>query len=79
MSRAKAGYNKYHNSIDIRWAENVIFTVDCGKVEAGLDLTPGGQYEVNALALDHPMEYVRMALEGSMQSWADCSEESEGY
>ena len=74
MSRVKAGYNKYHNSIDIRWTENVIFTVDCGKVEAGLCLTPGGQYVVNALALDHPMEYLRMALEGSMQSWVDCGE-----
>ena len=42
MSRVKVGYNKYHNSIDIRWAENVIFTVDCGQVEDGLELTPEG-------------------------------------
>lgn len=31
MSRVKARYNKYHNSIDIRWEKNIIFTVDCGE------------------------------------------------
>lgn len=45
------------------------------KVEEGLEITPGHEGILDALAIDNPLEYVVMYLEGSMQSWAECENE----
>ena len=46
----------------------------CGlinKAEDGLITTPCSQNSLNALAIDEPLEYVRLALDGEMQVWVD--------
>ena len=66
-----AEYNKYTNSIDVNTFENYILRIDCNKVEEGLRTTPCSQNSLNALAMDEPLEYSRLALDGEMQAWVD--------
>ena len=64
-------YNPYTNSIDVNTFENYILRIDCNKVEEGLRTTPCSQNSLNALAMDEPLEYSRLALDGEMQAWVD--------
>lgn len=66
-----ADYNPYTNSIDVNTFENYILRIDCNKVEEGLRTTPCSQNSLNALAMDEPLEYSRLALDGEMQVWVD--------
>lgn len=66
-----ADYNPYTNSIDVNTFENYILRIDCNKVEEGLRTTPCSQNSFNALAMDEPLEYSRLALDGEMQAWVD--------
>ena len=45
--------------------------MDCNKAEDGLIITPCSQNSLNALAIDDPLEYARLALYGEMQAWVD--------
>jgi hypothetical protein len=69
-----ATYNQYCNSIDITTFDNILFRIDCNKAEEGLKTTPGSQCALNALAIDEPLEYARLALEGEMQAWVDAED-----
>lgn len=62
-------YKPQKNSIDITTFENYILKIDCTKVEDGLRTTPCLQNSLNALAIDEPLEYDRLALDGEMQAW----------
>lgn len=66
-----ADYNPYTNSIEVNTFENYILRIDCNKVEEGLRTTPCSQNSLNALAMDEPLEYSRLALDGEMQAWVD--------
>ena len=66
-----ANYNQLTNSIDVITFENYILRIDCNKAEYGLKTTPCSQNSLNALAIDEPLEYARLALEGEMQAWVD--------
>ena len=72
MNMVHAEYNPKCNSIDINHYEGYIIRIDCGKAEEGLKITPGHEGILNALAIDNPLEYATIYLEGSMQSWMDC-------
>jgi hypothetical protein len=62
-----AEYNMYHNSIDIATYAGYVLRIDCNKAEDGLRTTPGSQCALNALAIDNPLEYARLYLDGTMQ------------
>ena len=66
-----ADYNLQTNSIDVTTFENYILRIDCNKAEDGLSTTPCSQNSLNALAIDNPFEYARLALDGEMQAWVD--------
>ena len=66
-----AEYNPQTNSIDVNTYENYILRIDCNKAENGLRTTPCSQNSLNALAIDEPLEYARLALDGEMQVWVD--------
>lgn len=51
--------------------ENYILRIDCKRTEAGLRTTPCSQNSLNALAIDEPLEYARLALDVEMQAWVD--------
>lgn len=66
-----AEYSSITNSIDVNTFENYILRIDCNKAEDGLKTTPCSQNSLNALAIDEPLEYARLTLDGEMQAWVD--------
>nr|WP_302603229.1 DUF6061 family protein [Bacteroides caecimuris] len=51
--------------------------IDCGKAEEGLKTTPCSECALNALAIDKPLEYARLYLDGCMQIWVDAEDSLE--
>ena len=71
MRLVYADYNPLTNSIDVTTFENYILRIDCNDAEDRLRTTPCSQNSLNTLAIDEPLEYVRLALDGEMQAWVD--------
>jgi len=67
----------YHNSIDITTFDEYLLRIDCNKAEDGLKTTPCSQCALNALAIDEPREYARLALDGNLQMWIDAEDSLE--
>ena len=61
-------YNPLTNSIDITTFDNYILRIDCNKADYCLKTTLCSQNALNALAIDEPLEYVRLVLDGEMQA-----------
>lgn len=72
-----ASYNSNYNSIDIMTFDNILLRIDCNKAEEGIRTTPGSQCALNALAIDEPLEYARLVLDGEMQMWVDAEDSLE--
>ena len=72
-----ATYNQRYNSIDITTFDNMLLRIDCNKAEDGLKTTPNSQCALNALAIDNPIEYARLVLDGEMQAWVDAEDSLE--
>ena len=72
-----ASYNSNNNSIDITTFDNILLRIDCNKAEEGIRTTPGSQCALNALAIDEPLEYARLVLDGEMQMWVDAEDSLE--
>ena len=72
-----ASYNSSYNSIDITTFDNILLRIDCNKAEEGIRTTSGSQCALNALAIDEPLEYARLALDGEMQMWVDAEDSLE--
>ena len=74
MRFINARYNSNYNSIDITTFDNILLRIDCNKAEEGIRTTPGSQCALNALAIDEPLEYARLVLDGEMQMWVDAED-----
>ncbi len=74
MNMIYATYNIHHNSIDVYTYVGYFLRIDCNKAEKGLKTTPCSECALNALAIDEPLEYARLYLEGSMQMWVDAED-----
>lgn len=61
-------YNPLTNSIDVTTFDNYILRIDCSKAENGLKTTPSSQNALNAMAIDEPLEYARLVLDGKKQT-----------
>ena len=72
-----ATYNMLHNSIDVTTFDGYILRIDCSKAEEGLKTTPCSECALNALAIDNPLEYATLYLEGGMQKWVDAEDSLE--
>ena len=70
-------YNIHHNSIDIATTAGYLLSIDCWEAEKGLKTTPCSECALNTLAIDEPLEYVRLYLEGNMQMWIDAEDSLE--
>lgn len=72
MQGIYARYNEQKNCVDVKVYEaGYILRLDCGKWEDGIKTTMNSQGRLDALAIDNPMEYVRLALDEEMQVWVD--------
>ena len=72
-----AAYNVNHNSIDIYTYAGYFLRIDCSKAEEGLKTTPCSECALNALAIDNPLEYAILYLDGCMQIWIDAEDSLE--
>ena len=77
MNIIYAEYNIYHNSIDIYTYAGYILRIDCWEAEKNLKTSPGSECALNALAIDNPLEYARLYLDGTMQMWIDAEDSLE--
>ena len=77
MNIIYAEYNIHHNSIDIYTYTGYMLRIDCWKAEKDLKTTPGSQCALNALAINTPLEYARLYLDGMMQVWVDAEDSLE--
>ena len=59
-----AEYNHKHNSIDVYTSVGYMLRIDCQEAEKDLKTTPGSDCSLNPLAIDEPLEYVRLYLDG---------------
>lgn len=67
-----ARYNEQKNCIDIMEYDcEIILRLDCNKWEEGIRTTMNSQRRLDALAIDNPLEYTRLALSGEMQTWVE--------
>lgn len=66
-----AYYNQYKNGIDISFADNTLLFLSCAEAEKELHTTPNSQRLIDNLAIEEPLKYAALALDGELQSWAD--------
>ena len=72
MRMIRGFYNKQNNTVNvIHYDINCIISLDCRKWKSGLRTTPNSQGRMDALAIDDPVEYVKLMLGGEMQVWLD--------
>ena len=64
-------YNQYKNGIDIAFADNTILFLSCAEAEKNLHTTPNSQWLIDNLAIEEPLNYAMLALDGELQDWAD--------
>ena len=51
--------------------------IDCWEAEKDLKTTPGSDCALTSLAIDEPLEYARLYLEGNLQMWVDAEDSLE--
>ena len=61
-----AEYNPKRNSIDVYTSVGYMLSIDCLEAEKDLKTTPGSDCALNALAIDEPLEYARLYLDGNL-------------
>ena len=69
-----AEYNHKHNSIDVYTSVGYMLRIDCQEAEKDLKTTPGSDCALNPLAIDEPLEYARLYLDGNLQMWVDAED-----
>ena len=60
-----AEYNPQCNSIDVYTSAGYMLRIDCWETEKDLKTTPGSDCALNTLAIDEPLEYARLYLDGN--------------
>ena len=66
-----AEYNPQCNSIDVYTSAGYMLRIDCWEAEKNLRTTPGSDCALTSLAIDEPLEYARLYLDGNLQMWVD--------
>ena len=79
MRTIYAEYNIYHNSIDDYTSAGYMLRIDCWEAEKDLKTTPGSECALTSLAVDEPLEYARLFLDGNLHMWIDADDSLEPY
>lgn len=56
---------------------DIFFGLIVQRQREGLKTTPNSECALNALAIDNPLEYARLYLDGTMQIWIDAEDSLE--
>ena len=67
MRTIYAEYNINHDSIDVYTSAGYMLRIDCWEAEKNLKTTYGSECALTSLAVDEPLEYARLYLEGNLQ------------
>ena len=51
--------------------------IDCREAEKNSKITPGSECALTSLAIDEPLEYARLYLDGNLQMWVDAEDSLE--
>ena len=62
------------HSIDVYTSVGYMLRIDCWEAEKDLKTTSGSDCALNALAIDDPLEYARLYLDGNLQMWVDAED-----
>jgi len=57
----------------------MLLRINCNKAEDRIVTTGCSQCALNTLAIDEPLEYARLALDGEMQTWVDAEDSLEPW
>ncbi|WP_330623373.1 DUF6061 family protein [Kineothrix sp. MSJ-39] len=63
--------------MDVYTSAGYMLRIDCWKAEKNLKTTPSSDYALNALAIDEPLEYAKLYLDGTIQIWVDAEDSLE--
>ena len=66
-----AEYNPQRNSINVYTSAGYMLRIDCWEAEKNLT---GSVCSLNVLAIDEPLEYAKLYLDGTMQIWVDADD-----
>ncbi len=77
MNLIYARYNMQHNNIDITIFDGYYLWIDCNKAEEGLKTTAWTDHVLNAMAIDNPLEFAHLALDGNLQMLVDAEDSLE--
>ena len=77
MRTIYAEYNINHDSIDVYTNSGYMLRIDCWEAEKNLKTTPESDCALNTLAIDEPLEYALLYLDGNMQMWVDAEDSLE--
>ena len=69
-----AEYTPKRNNIDVYTSVGYMLRIDCWEAEKNLKTTPGSDCALNALAIDEPLEYAKLYLDGNLQMWVDAED-----
>ena len=71
--------NTIHNETALTFIQMlaICFALTAGKAEKDLKTTPGSDCALTSLAVDEPLEYARLYLEGNLQMWVDTEDSLE--
>ena len=70
-------YNPQCNSIDVYTSAGYMLRIDCWEAEKNLKTTPESDCALKALAIDDPLEYAGLYLDGNLQMWVDAEDSLE--
>lgn len=70
-------YNPHRNSIDVYTSAGYMLRIDCWEAEKNLKTTPGSDCALTSLAVDEPLEYARLYLDGNLQMWVNAEDSLE--
>ena len=77
MRTIYAEYNINHASIDVYTSAGYMVRIDWWEDEKDLKTTYGSECALTSLAVDEPLEYARLYLDGTMQMWVDAEDSLE--
>ena len=69
MKLIHAFYNMDTHSVELKYNDGSVLTIDCEEVENHYDVTNGQLADPNWLLYNAPMEYASLVLSGEMENY----------
>ena len=79
INQRDIGRENRSDSIDVYTSAGYMLRIDCWEAEKDLKTTYGSECALTSLAVDEPLEYARLYLDGNLQMWVDTEDSLELY